>query len=108
MDNEAIKFIDRLYRDLYLSDEVLHHSTGNKTDKYRNIKEYLEMLESLHKRASTSNNRKEMLKQLYHKKYVIKREDIPESYYEHQKRIALERGLGNIKIDKNIKIILIV
>ena len=99
MDKDTLRFIDSLYKDLYLSDEVLHHSTGDKSDKFRNLKEYFEMLKDLHDRASISENRKEMLKRLYHNKYVIKPEDIPESYYKMQQRLALERGFGHIEID---------
>ena len=63
-DKDAIRFIDRIYRDLYLSDEVLHHSTGDKTDKYRNIKEYLDMLKDIHERTITKS-RINILKRMY-------------------------------------------
>ena len=103
MDKDTLRFIDSLYKDLYLSDEVLHHSTGDKSDKFRNLKEYFEMLKDLHDRASISEHRKDLLKRLYHNKYVIKPEDIPESYYKMQERIALERGFGHIKISDSQK-----
>ena len=102
-NKDTIRFIDRLYRDLYLSDEVLHHSTHNKTDKFNNLKEYFEMLQNLHERASSLDNRKKILKRLYENRYVIKPNDIPENYYELQKEKALERGLGYINIDEKAK-----
>ena len=40
---------------------------------------------------------------MYYDKYVIKKEDVPESYYHHQEDIALERGLGHIKITESQK-----
>ena len=100
---EVIRFIDRLYRDLYLSEEVLHHSTGHKTDKLRNVREYLDMLKDMHERASLTDSRKETLKRLYHDKYVIKLHEIPDSYYELQKKIALERGMGHLILGESEK-----
>ena len=103
MNKDTIRFIDRLYKDLYKSDTVLHHSTGNETDKFRNIDEYISNLESIHENASKSEERINTLKRLYFDKYVIKREDIPDSYFANQERIALERGFGHVKIDKKQK-----
>jgi len=105
MDNnkEAIRFIDRLYRDLYLSYEVLHHSTHNKTDKFNNLKEYFDMLSDMHNRVTTLEHRKEILKKLYHERYVIKPDDIPENYYELQKQIVLNSGKGYLIIDDKKK-----
>ena len=98
MNKEAIKLIDRLYKDLYLDDEVLHHSSGNKYDKFNNINQYLEKLESIHNRVTETGRHKDILKWMYYKKYVIKEEDIPESYYRHQQEVALQRGYGHIEI----------
>ena len=36
-EKDSIRFIDRLYRDLYLSEDVLRHSTHHRTDKFNNI-----------------------------------------------------------------------
>lgn len=40
---------------------------------------------------------------MYYKKYIIKSENIPESYFEKQKEIALERGFGHIDIDDHMR-----
>lgn len=45
----------------------------------------------------------ELLKQSIHQKFIIKPEEIPESYFEHQKRIAKEQGHGDIEITKESK-----
>ena len=103
MEKEAIKLIDRLYKDLYLDEQVLHHSKGNKYDKFNNIKDYLKKLESIHTKVGETERHKAFLKKMYYDKYVIKKEDIPESYYHHQEEIALERGLGHIKITESQK-----
>ena len=103
MNKEAIRLIDKLYKDLYLDEQVLHHSSGNKYDKFNNIKSYIEKLESIHNKVSETGRHEEMLKKLYYEKYVIKEEDIPESYYRHQEQMALERGYGYVKITESQK-----
>lgn len=103
MNKEAIRLLDRLYKDLYLNESVLHHGSGNKYDKFNNIKSYIDKLEDIHTRVSETGRHVDYLKQLYYDKYVIKKEDIPESYYEHQKEIALERGYGHVEITEGQK-----
>lgn len=98
LNKEAIKLLDRLYKDLYLNDEVLHYGNGNQYDKFNNIENYLKRLESIHNEASNSDSQINYLKNCYYDKYVIKKEDIPESYYENQQQMALERGFGHIEI----------
>lgn len=102
MNKDALRLIDKLYKDLYLDEQVLHHGTGNKYDKFNNIKLYLEKLEEMHNKVS-EKGRIELLKKLYYEKYVIKKKDIPESYYEHQQEIALERGYGYVEITREDK-----
>ena len=101
MDKETLKFIDRVFKDLYKSPEVLKHSSGNATEKFKNIEEYMDKLESVHEKAAKSKERIKTIKRMYHNKYVIKRENIPDSYFELQKRIALERGFGHVNINEN-------
>ena len=105
MNNEknVIAFIDKLYKNLYLDEKVIHHGTGNKYDKFENIDAYLSRLESVHDKVSETGRHKEYLKKLYYDRYVIKEEDIPNSYYEHQKQIALERGFGHVEISDEEK-----
>ena len=105
MNNEknVIAFIDKLYKNLYLDEKVIHHGTGNKYDKFENIDAYLSRLESVHDKVSETGRHKEYLKKLYYDRYVIKEEDIPNSYYERQKQIALERGFGHVEISDEEK-----
>ena len=97
------KFLNKLYSNLHMTDEVMH--TASKSDnKDEKVKKYLNRLEKVEKLAlSSKHNGLELLKELYYKKYVIKEEDIPNSYFELQKEIALERGFGHIEIDENMK-----
>ena len=100
MNKKEVKFIDRLYKDLYLSDSLKKHTTSK--DKYQSIKEYIEFLESIHNKV-IDHNHIDTLKKMYYDKYVIKEENIPDSYYKHEQEIALERGYGHIKIDSREK-----
>ena len=100
MTRDEIKFIDRLYSDLYLNDSVVKHTTSK--DKYKRIKEYITYLEDIHN-GVINHNHIDTLKKMYYDKYVIKEEDIPNSYYEHEQILALERGYGHIKYDEEEK-----
>ncbi len=97
------EFLNRLYKDMYKSEDVMYgideRFIGNKTE---NIKNYLDKMESLHTRI-VKHNHIDTLKEFYYKKYVIKEEDIPESYYGLQKRIYLEQGYGHIDFTREMK-----
>ncbi len=103
IEREYIRLIDRLYKDLYKDKQVLHHGKGNEYDKFNNIKKYLEKLEDTHNKVKEKSKHIEYLKKCYYEKYVIKKENIPESYYEKQKEMYLERGFGHIEITNEMK-----
>ena len=100
---DYIRLIDRLYKDLYKDKQVLHHGKGNEYDKFNNIKRYLEKLEDTHNKVKEKSKHIEYLKKCYYEKYVIKKENIPQSYYEKQKELALERGFGHVEITDEMK-----
>ena len=97
-------FLDKLFKDLYKSKEVLN-GARDKSQKAENIRRYMERLEELHQRVSESprENDKNLLKKLYYDKYVIKENDIPENYYKHQQEILLERGYGHVSLTNEQK-----
>ena len=97
---EGETFLNKIYKDLHLSDEVMHTCvpSDNKEEKVYKYLNRLEKIENMTKKSR--HNGIEHLKNLYYKKYVIKPENVPESYFELQKRIALERGNGYINIGK--------
>lgn len=68
-------FLNRLYRDLNLSEEVQHTAkgSGNKTES---VRRYMDRLERIHKRAPKGLYDLDRLKGLYHKKYCISEEKI--------------------------------
>ncbi len=97
-------FLNKVYKELYNSREVLQ-GYKNPSQKEKNIQEYMERLERLHKRVldSPRENDLNLLKHFYYEKYVIKEDDIPDSCYNHQAEIALERGYGHINITESMK-----
>ena len=102
MDNyQGERFLDKVYKDLHLSEIVIH--TANKSDdKYRKIEKYMQRLEDVTKRAS-EHNKISLIKMYYYKKYVIKEQNVPESYFKKQEKIALDRGYGHVKYDEKTK-----
>lgn len=76
------RFLDKLYRDLYKSEEV-NRKYVNVYDKFNNIRKYLERLEKCHLLATTSERDIDLvrLKNLYYDKYIIKEENIPSKYF---------------------------
>ena len=95
------KFLDKVYKDLHLSEIVMH--TANKSDdKYQKIEKYMQRLEDVTKRVS-ERDRISLIKMYYYKKYVIKEQNVPESYFKSQEKIALDRGYGHVKYDEKTK-----
>ena len=106
--NQWIDIITKLYRDLHTSDRVMH--TASESDKKRDrILNYFERLERVHNKVSQSKNKdaEKLLKNFYYDMYVIKPEEIPDSYFEHEKKIMRERGYGDIEITPERKEILV-
>ena len=95
------RFLDKIYKDLHLSEIVMH--TANKSDdKYQKIEKYMKRLEDVTKRVS-ERDRISLIKMYYYKKYVIKEQNVPESYFRKQEKIALDRGYGHVKYDEETK-----
>ena len=99
MRNGWIDIISKMYKDLHNSERVMHIS--KEYDKKRErLLNYFNRLEKIHKRVSESKNKSDekLLKGFYYDLYVIKPEDIPESYFQNQVKLARERGYGNIRL----------
>ena len=76
-DYQGESFLNRLYKDLHISDEVMHTASSSDT-KDEKVKKYLERLEKVEELAKNSKyNGIELLKEMYYKKYVIKPENVP-------------------------------
>lgn len=95
------KFLDKVYKDLHLSEIVMH--TANKSDdKYQKIEKYMKCLEDVTKRVS-ERDRISLIKMYYYKKYVIKEQNVPESHFKKLEKIAPDRGYGHVKYDEETK-----
>ena len=105
MDNryDGEKFLNRLYKDLHMREEVMHTAIPSDS-KDEKVHKYLERLERVENMARDSDYYgMKHLKNLYYRRYVIKRENVPESYFELQKKIALERGFGHVEITEKTR-----
>lgn len=75
MDNyNGEKFLDKIYQNLYTSDEVMH--TYKKGDKrYESIRRYLERLDRILKRSNKISN-KRLIENFCYENFVIKKDDL--------------------------------
>ena len=77
IDKKGIEFLNRLYKDMYNSETVMHgidkRFIGNKVD---NISHYIDRMQKLHERVGTSDRESDlrMLKHFYYQRYIIKEE----------------------------------
>ena len=67
------------------------------------IADWMKLLERTHLGHRDDPKILNRIKESYHKKYLIKPENIPESYFDNQRRIARERGFGDIEITDEMK-----
>ena len=94
-----IDIIAKLYKKLHMSESAIHgmRESDKKRDKILN---YFERLEKAHQKVSKSKRKEDLniLKKFYYNLYVIKPENIPDSYFEREKQIMREIGYGDIEI----------
>ena len=101
MDNKTrnawIDMISKVYVNLHNSQRVLNSSSLSERRRERIIK-YFNRLEEVHNKVSKtkSASAEKILKNFYYDLYIIKPENIPESYFNNQIELARERGYGNI------------
>lgn len=96
---------------LHKSEEVEHAAertrirTGEKVpqDPAERIQNYLDRFSEILDREDPDKRERglEALKTVLHNTFVIKPEDIPEGYYENQRRIAREQGHGDVEITED-------
>ena len=83
------KFLNDVYKDLYLDEAVMKCATS-KDNKYVRIRKYLQTL----KKMDISEFR-----DMCYEKYLIKEDKFPKKFFEIRKKMALDRGYGHIEID---------
>ena len=81
--------------------------TGEKVlqDPSARIGNYLDRFREIIDRKDTERRERglEALKRILYDKFVIKPQDIPEGYFETQRRIAREQGHGDVEITKEMR-----
>ena len=108
MKNSGEQFIHKIDSKLHTSQPVEHEKKRKKradgavsqkpADK---LTDWFRVLERTHSHTDPAVN--ERIRQYYHKEHVIKPEDIPEGYFENQKRLAKELGHGEIEITDELR-----
>lgn len=106
--NSWIDMISKVYVNLHNSQRVLNSSSLSDKRRERIIK-YFNRLEEVHNKVSETKSEagEKLLKNFYYDLYVIKPENIPESYFNNQIVLARERGYGNIILSDKDKEIMI-
>ena len=102
--NSWIDMISKVYVNLHNSQRVLNSSSFSDKRRERIIK-YFNRLEEVHNKVSETKSEagEKLLKNFYYDLYVIKPENIPESYFNNQIVLARERGYGNIELTEEDK-----
>ena len=98
--NNGEDFLNKLYREMHISNEVMHKADPSDTPEEKIIK-YISRLEHAHEISRKSEHSLELLKKFYYDKYLIK--ELPESYINLQKEIAREEGYGDISVSNEMK-----
>ena len=98
--DRGIEFLTKIYKDVNLDIK------SNNPKKRMEI--YIELQKKLHDLIKNSNHIN-LLKKLYYQKYVIKRENIPNKYFQNREKLLLENGYGRYnEFDKQKDIELII
>ena len=98
------EFLNKLYREMYISNEVMHKADSSDTPEEK-IRKYISRLEHAHELSKKSEHSLKILKKFYYDKYLIK--ELPESYINLQNKIAREEGYGDIYVsDETIETML--
>ena len=110
MNKLGEQFIHQKDSKLHTSKEVEHEKERKKKKGEKisqkpvdKLIDWFEVIEQTHMGHRDNPRVLEKIKESYYKKHVIKEKEIPESYYENQKRIAREQGHGDIEITDELR-----
>lgn len=84
-------------REVELSHDYSEEKGDNKVDTW------LKNVEAFHKRHRDNPEAMGIIENALHDNYVIKPENIPDSYFENQQRLAREQGHGDIEITEELR-----
>jgi len=95
------KFLNDIYKELFLED-VVKHSATSKDNKSVRVRKYLLRLRRMNDTAKKNGeNGLKLLKEFYYNKYVIKEDKFPKKFFDVRKKQALNRGYGHIEISED-------
>ena len=93
------KFLGQLY-DMLLNKEIIGYDEPPKDLKVKKerVQQYLDKLERIQSKIQNDPRYLDIIKELYYERYIIKREDIPESHFKFLEKKYLEDGQGHIDL----------
>lgn len=94
------KFLNNLYKDLVNSDSLKHTSIGR--DKNEDLNLFFNRFDLILKKI-LERNKINLVKKYFYDKYVIKFKNMPNSYFDNLKLIALNRGYGHVEYTRDLK-----
>ncbi|MDD3292739.1 MAG: hypothetical protein PHT67_01440, partial [Candidatus Pacebacteria bacterium] len=97
------KYLGKKYPDLKKSEVVALSHEYSEEKEENEIDTWLRNVEAFHKRHRDNEEAMEIIKNAFYDQYVIKSEEVPESYFENQQRLMREQGHGNIEITDELK-----
>ncbi len=110
MTKNGAQFLHRKNSQLHTSQPVLHEQArrfraGEETHVKPALKisDWMEVLERVHRGHRDDPRVLQRIKEIYHTQYVIKPEDVPESAFLLEQRIARNLGHGTMEIDEEFK-----
>ena len=94
---EGIYFIEKHYKNLYNSKEVQYANRFyHNSNKFEDIKNYFDRLESISKRAINSG-KKELLYNCFFRRYIIKKENINSKFSDEEKDKIIEAQKDSLR-----------
>ena len=105
MERLGEQFIHQKEKKLHTSAPVEHEQSrrkqaGEKISRKpaEKLADWMGVLEKTHLGHRDNPRTAEKIRNYYHKEHVIKAEDVPESYFKTQQRLAREQGHGDVEI----------
>ncbi len=89
------KFLSKLYDILIDSDIISFDDNPDLKTKKERLNNYLDKLDKVQNKALSKDDNITRLKKLYYDRYIIKRENIPDSYFESLSKQYLNEGHGH-------------
>jgi len=105
MENQGNQFLHKKNPQLQTSSPVEHANSteGSNKQPADKISDWLKIIEKTHMSHQDNPEVLERIKNYYHKEHVIKSENIPESTFLLEQRIARQGGHGNVEITDTFK-----